>query len=88
MFRRGARGADLSDGRVFSVPRTGQRCVGNAGAVTGKQGWGALEGGDNALNTLRLVFAAMMIVSHSWGVASGVKGPCLTWAASQLTAFS
>lgn len=38
-------------------------------------GWSRLAGRDNALNALRLGLAALVVLSHSWGMALGQAGP-------------
>lgn len=53
--------------RLTGVPSTGER----APVVLAD----ALSGGGNALNALRLTFALLVIVTHSWLLALGREGP-------------
>lgn len=65
---------------VSPVMRTARLQVGTLGDVTGDRGWSRLDGRDNALNTIRLAFAAIVVLVHSWQFSQGHTWPPLPYA--------
>lgn len=57
------------------IPETGGDMSGTVGCVTGDRGWSRLEGRDNALNALRLVFASLVIFGHAYPLGYDQRAP-------------